>query len=46
MKSWGEQIDELLVAGSYLNALSLLDTLDPAVVPDKVDEPSTTTSAY
>jgi len=36
MKSWGEQIDELVVAGSYLNALSLLDTLDVAVVPDKV----------
>ena len=38
MKSWGEQIDELVVAGSYLDALSLLDTLDAAVVPDKVDK--------
>jgi len=46
MKSWGEQIDELVVAGNYLNALSLLDTLDPTVVPDKVDQPSTTTSSY
>ena len=36
MKSWGDQIDELVVAGSYLDALSLLDTLDVAVVPDKV----------
>ena len=36
MKSWGEQIDELVAAGSYLDALSLLDTLDVAVVPDKV----------
>ena len=37
MKSWGDQIDELVVAGSYLNALSLLDTLDVVVVPDKVE---------
>ena len=37
MKSWGEQIDELVVGASYLNALSLLDTLDAAVIPDKVD---------
>ena len=36
MKPWGEQIDELVVAGSYLDALSLLDTLDIVVVPDKV----------
>ena len=36
MKSWGEQIDELVAAGSYLDALSLLDTLDIAVVSDKV----------
>ena len=36
MKSWGDQIDELVVAGSYLDALSLLDTLDVAVFPDKV----------
>jgi len=36
MKSWGDQIDELVAAGSYLDALSLLDTLDVAVVPDKV----------
>ena len=37
MKSWGDQIDELVVAKSYLDALSLLDTLDVAVVPDKVE---------
>lgn len=38
MKSWSEQIEELVVAGSYLNALSLLDTLDSVVVADKVDQ--------
>lgn len=37
MKAWGDQIDELVVAGSYLGALSLLDTLDIVVVPDKVE---------
>ena len=45
MKSWGEQIDELVVAGNYLNALSLLDTLDVAVVPDKVGKVPVSTSS-
>ena len=38
MKSWGDRIDELVVAGSHLDALSLLDTLDVVVIPDKVEE--------
>lgn len=42
MKSWGEQIDELVVGGSYLNALSLLESLDSAVVPDKVNKITST----
>ena len=37
MKAWGGQIDEPVVAGSYLGALSLIDTLDIAVVPNKVE---------
>jgi len=45
MKSWGDQLDELVVAGSYLNALSLLDTLDVAVVPDKVEKEFVLTSS-
>jgi len=45
MKSWGEQIDELVVAGSYLDALSLLDILDLAVVPDKVGKVLTSTGS-
>ena len=44
MKPWGEQIDELVVAGSYLDALSLLDTLDIVVVPDKVGSAFTSTN--
>ncbi|KAA1467551.1 hypothetical protein DENSPDRAFT_832639 [Dentipellis sp. KUC8613] len=35
MKGWGEQVDELVEAEQYTEALSLLDTLDPAVLPDK-----------
>lgn len=38
MKSWGDQIDELVADRSYLDALSLLDTLDVAVAPDKVNK--------
>ena len=38
MKSWGDQIDELVVVKSYLDALSLLDTIiDVVVIPDKVE---------
>ena len=37
MKSWGDRVGEL-VAGNYLDALSLLDTLDVAVVPNGVEE--------
>lgn len=36
MKSWGEQVDELVADGSYGEAIKLLDTLDEAVLPDKV----------
>ena len=46
MKSWGEEIDELITAGSYLNALSLLDALDSAAIPDKVNKQLTTTNSY
>ncbi|TFY63425.1 hypothetical protein EVG20_g6316 [Dentipellis fragilis] len=35
MKGWGEQVDELVEAEQYTEALSLLDTLDPAVLQDK-----------
>ncbi|KAF9647158.1 hypothetical protein BDM02DRAFT_3170498 [Thelephora ganbajun] len=46
MKSWGEQIDELVVAGSYLDARSLLDILDVAVVSDKVQRRALVRSLY
>ncbi|KAG9051519.1 Vacuolar morphogenesis protein 6 [Tulasnella sp. UAMH 9824] len=35
MAGWGEQIDELVDAGSYADALALLDTLDTTALPDK-----------
>ncbi|KZT73130.1 hypothetical protein DAEQUDRAFT_722252 [Daedalea quercina L-15889] len=35
MKPWSEQIDELVQAGSYADALALLDILDVAALPDK-----------
>ncbi|KAG6884985.1 hypothetical protein C0993_006817 [Termitomyces sp. T159_Od127] len=35
MKSWAEQLDELVVDGKYVDAHALLDTLDEAVLPDK-----------
>ncbi|KAG2348015.1 hypothetical protein BDR05DRAFT_980946 [Suillus weaverae] len=35
MKSWGDQIDELVQRCLYSDALSLLDTLDKALLPDK-----------
>lgn len=36
MKPWAEQIDELVLAGRYAGALALLDTIEEAVLPDKV----------
>jgi hypothetical protein len=36
MKPWVEQIDELVLAGRYADALALLDTVEEAVLPDKV----------
>lgn len=36
MQSWGAQIDELVDAGAYEEALLLLDTIDVAVLEDKV----------
>jgi hypothetical protein len=36
MQSWGAQVDELLDAGSYTDALALLDTIDRALLDDKV----------
>ncbi|PSR72950.1 hypothetical protein PHLCEN_2v11187 [Hermanssonia centrifuga] len=35
MKPWGEQIDELVDAGSYADALALLESIDSVVLPDK-----------
>ncbi|TFY59088.1 hypothetical protein EVJ58_g6005 [Rhodofomes roseus] len=35
MKPWHEQVDELVEAGSYADALALLDLLDAASLPDK-----------
>ena len=40
MKSWSEQIDELVLAGKYSDALALVDTIDEILLPDKVDEHS------
>lgn len=37
MKPWAEQIDELVQAGQYADALALLDTLEEGVLPDKVE---------
>lgn len=36
MKPWGEQVDELIDAGKYAEALALLDIIDAALLPDKV----------
>lgn len=41
MKPWGEQIDELVEAGKYAEALSLLDSMEDPVVQDKVYSPPT-----
>ncbi|EMD34098.1 hypothetical protein CERSUDRAFT_141580 [Gelatoporia subvermispora B] len=35
MKSWSEQLDELVGTECYADALALLDTLDPLFLPDK-----------
>lgn len=36
MQNWGAQIDDLVEAGSYEDALRLLDTVDQVVLEDKV----------
>jgi len=36
MKPWGVQVDELVDAGMYAEALALLNSIDAAVLPDKV----------
>lgn len=36
MKPWGEQVDELIDATNYAEALALLNTIDAALLPDKV----------
>lgn len=36
MRPWSEQIDELVVAGQYSDALALLDTVDSTLLPDRV----------
>ncbi|EIN04044.1 hypothetical protein PUNSTDRAFT_93504 [Punctularia strigosozonata HHB-11173 SS5] len=35
MKPWGEQIDELVAAGAYSDALALVNSLEEALLPDK-----------
>ncbi|KAH8100006.1 hypothetical protein BXZ70DRAFT_939950 [Cristinia sonorae] len=35
MKPWGEQVDELVEAEAYEDALALLETIDTAILPDK-----------
>ena len=36
MRPWSEQIGELVEAGSYADALALLDIVDVTALPDKV----------
>lgn len=36
MQAWGRQIDELVEKGEYVEALSLLDSVDQVVLDDKV----------
>lgn len=36
MRSWGEQVDELVDSESYEEALALLETIDKALLPDRV----------
>ncbi|KAK0193482.1 vacuolar sorting protein 39 domain 1-domain-containing protein [Armillaria mellea] len=35
MKPWSEQIDELILSCQYSDALTLVDTIDPKILPDK-----------
>ncbi|KAG6893123.1 hypothetical protein C0995_001581 [Termitomyces sp. Mi166 len=35
MKTWAEQLDELVIDGRYADALALLNILDEVVLPDK-----------
>ncbi|KAJ3775239.1 hypothetical protein FB446DRAFT_417887 [Lentinula raphanica] len=37
MKPWSEQIDELLLAGQYMDALKLLDIIDASELPNRDD---------
>lgn len=36
MKPWADQLDELVLAGRYSDALKLLETIDARSLPDKV----------
>ena len=36
MRSWEEQIDELVETGRYAEALSLLDSIEDPLLQDKV----------
>jgi len=38
IRPWSEQIDELVLAGQYSDALALLDSIDESQLPDKVSE--------
>ena len=40
MKTWTEQLDELVLAEQYSDALGLLDVVDEAMLLDKVHHPS------
>ena len=46
LKPWSDQLDELVLAGQYLDALALLDTLDDAALPDKVYLPTHITTSH
>ncbi|KAL4243247.1 Vam6/VPS39/TRAP1 family protein [Abortiporus biennis] len=35
IKTWGDQVDELVASELYANALSLLETIEQALLPDK-----------
>ena len=38
IRPWSEQIDELVLAGQYSDALALLDSVDESQLPDKVSD--------